>query len=314
MEKSALETSANIAPAPAGASSGATPQVFCPECGYDLQAIASDRCPECGLAIDRSRLGESTIPWVHRKQIGRIRAFYRTVKLATFSPREFAKEMSRAAHFRDAVLFRRVAVCCALAPIGVVLTIGYLYALANFQVYMVLRAADLVWSRDDLLGSVLQMLGVPLIWICLAMFLFACTGVCSYFFHPKELSVVRQNRAIALSYYACGPLAWSPIVMLLAVGGSVLSALSYEYKFVLDPVLLSLLILITWLPLLLLLIAIVRAPVVLIGATTHQTGRKWLLGFVLPVAWIVLAILILVLIPLACALLALMFVSFRSWG
>jgi hypothetical protein len=34
------------------------------------------------------------------------------------------------------------------------------------------------------------------------------TGVPSYLFHPRKVSIAEQNRGIALSYYMCAPLAW----------------------------------------------------------------------------------------------------------
>src|SRR5205823_2812668 len=43
--------------------------------------------------------------------------------------------------------------------------------------------------------------------IGLLLFFILLTGVGSYFFHPRRLAVLRQNRAVALSYYACAPLA-----------------------------------------------------------------------------------------------------------
>src|SRR6188768_3322910 len=97
-------------------------ELYCPACGYDLRAIDSERCPECGLEIDRSKLGESVIPWIHRKQIGFYRAFWRTCEMATLRPRQFAREMNLAARLDDAVKFRRIAVLHALLPFGVVLT------------------------------------------------------------------------------------------------------------------------------------------------------------------------------------------------
>jgi hypothetical protein len=36
------------------------------------------------------------------------------------------------------------------------------------------------------------------------------TGAHTYLFHPKSLGVERQNRLIAISYYACAPLALLP--------------------------------------------------------------------------------------------------------
>ncbi len=43
------------------------------------------------------------------------------------------------------------------------------------------------------------------------------TGFHTYFFHPRALSVVQQNRAVALAYYACAPLAflWPTVVVVL---------------------------------------------------------------------------------------------------
>ena len=52
---------------------------ICPACGYDLRATTSDHCSECGLAIDRDALQQSAIPWAHRRQIGRVRAYLKTL-------------------------------------------------------------------------------------------------------------------------------------------------------------------------------------------------------------------------------------------
>ena len=31
--------------------------LFCPNCGYNLRGIDSERCPECGVVIDREAMG-----------------------------------------------------------------------------------------------------------------------------------------------------------------------------------------------------------------------------------------------------------------
>ena len=49
------------------------------------------------------------------------------------------------------------------------------------------------------------------------LFFAAATGVPSYFFHPKALPVEMQNRAVALSYYTCGGLAFMVLPALLGV-------------------------------------------------------------------------------------------------
>jgi hypothetical protein len=46
------------------------------------------------------------------------------------------------------------------------------------------------------------------------------TGLPSYFFHPRHLPLEQQNRAVALSYYTCAPLACTPALFLLAWLGS----------------------------------------------------------------------------------------------
>jgi hypothetical protein len=49
---------------------------------------------------------------------------------------------------------------------------------------------------------------------CVPLYFAAATGVPSYFFHPRGIPVEQQNRAIALSYYACGPLIFLTVPVL----------------------------------------------------------------------------------------------------
>src|SRR6185312_6595827 len=49
-------------------------------------------------------------------------------------------------------------------------------------------------------------------------------GAASYFFHPREMSAARQNRAIAISYYAGAPFAWLWVpATMFAIGWGILS-------------------------------------------------------------------------------------------
>lgn len=166
-----------------------TDSLHCPACGYNLFGIGSERCPECGLAIDRSILGDSRIPWTHRRRIGRIRAFWRTVMLATFRPAIIAQDINCTVGYPDAIRFRRVAVLVAtaalLAPIGV---IAWLIEIPMDRWQRVALAAILAFAA----------------WV----YLMCMSGLPSLFFRPPDLPVLRQNRAVALSFYATGPLAW----------------------------------------------------------------------------------------------------------
>src|SRR2546429_4558238 len=87
--------------------------LICPECGYDLRAIDSGRCPECGTPFDRATATRSTIPWANRQTIGRVRGYWRTVWLATARARELSVEVTRPVSWREAQRFRLITVCLA---------------------------------------------------------------------------------------------------------------------------------------------------------------------------------------------------------
>jgi hypothetical protein len=54
----------------------------------------------------------------------------------------------------------------------------------------------------------------PVLPLCLVLLLLLISGLPSYWFHPRSISVTRQNRAIALSYYTSAPLLLLPIAAL----------------------------------------------------------------------------------------------------
>ena len=172
----------------------------CPECGYDLRAIESDRCPECGLAIDRAAMSVSRIPWAHRRTIGRFRAYWRTNLMVIFRPRRLADEAARPVGLADAMRFRWVTVGLAWLPI-----VLSAIAIVVFDWDEVIGG----WhSPDSRLGWCLEAGAHLALVFALGLALLMVSGVGSYFFHPPGLRIVQQNRAIALSYYTCAPLAW----------------------------------------------------------------------------------------------------------
>src|SRR5215204_4041683 len=100
MTSPAVQEPTDVSAAPAAA---ADQDLFCPECGYNLHALHGiDRCPECGLAIDRQGFARSQIPWVHRRHVGRVRAYWRTLWMATLRPARIAAEASRRVGYVDA--------------------------------------------------------------------------------------------------------------------------------------------------------------------------------------------------------------------
>ena len=114
MTSTALSASADFRPEPVGAEE----DLFCPQCGYNLHALEGiTRCPECGLEIDREGFARSRIPWVHRRHVGRVRAYSRTVWLATARPATVAAEASRRVNYTDAQRFRYFTAVVAAAPV-----------------------------------------------------------------------------------------------------------------------------------------------------------------------------------------------------
>ena len=172
---------------------GAGEELVCPACGYDLRAISSENCPECGLAIDRAAISISRIPWEHRKEIGRFRTYWRTTRLVMFHPRRLAEEMNRPIEYRNARRFQFVVVTLAWVPLA-----GWIFALLIQEYHPRFQGPGRVgWFLEALVLGV----GTLSFWLMILL----ASGVASYWFHPRRMSIARQNRAITLSYYVCAP-------------------------------------------------------------------------------------------------------------
>ena len=176
--------------------------LFCQTCGYNLRGLTGNRCPECGGSLDGVRSLIPRIPWGYRKELGWWRAYWRTVWFVMFRQARFCDEMARPVSFRDSQSFRWVTV----------LLVGIPDLLPILAYYLTWKAQPF----HNELESQLLAAGWPLLipYLCWLLFLAAATGVPSYFFHPKDIPIEQQNRAIALSYYACGPLAFLIIPLL----------------------------------------------------------------------------------------------------
>jgi hypothetical protein len=137
------------------------------------------------------------------------------------------------------------------------------------------RTGHLSWAPPD--GGDMG-LGFAVIYLIAAAATFAViTGLPSYFFHPRGISIERQNRAIALSYYACAPLALGPF--LFPIGWAIHGTFGEGVGIVPANTLLVLQCAIWW-----------RALVVLTtrGLDLGRPVRTIAFALLLPVLWIVI--------------------------
>jgi len=192
-------------------------ELYCPNCGYDVRALTGKGCPECGEKINLDDLRKSQIPWSYRHDLGRLRAYWRTAWLVTFRTKRFCREAVRPVDLKDALRFR-------------------LWTILVVYTAIALLAAWLAVANAEACNYVIEALGVPVALVmsavCLAaiwLFLYALTGIHTYWFHPRALPVARQNRVLALSYYACGPLVLLAMAILIVPLGALMSLAAEEF-------------------------------------------------------------------------------------
>lgn len=266
--------------------------LFCQKCGYNLRALTGDHCPECGHSLGSIRSRVSQLPWIRRKELGWFRAYWRTVWMVMFRQGAFCEEMARPVSYSDAQRFRWLTVLHVYVPI-LLATVAY-YAFAPprsvkpFEDRFFYEAFAAVWP-------------MAVLHVCFVLFLAAATGVPSYFFHPRDVPVELQNRAIALSYYACGPLA---IVLVPFIAGSAAYVIGMDEKLALGLLLFAILfpcgqLAVWWLD----LIHITRRIM------PQRRDRAALVALSVPTLWGLLAGLILFGIPLSVLYVLLLFVS-----
>ncbi|MCK4623879.1 MAG: hypothetical protein KAV00_01100 [Phycisphaerae bacterium] len=291
------ETSDNPARSdPHDRQAGILADIYCPKCSYNLRGAVGDQCSECGhsLANIRSRLCQ--IPWVRRRELGRFYGFWQTVWMVTFRNQRFCEEYARPVGYADARTFQWVTIIHVYLPALVAVLLVYLTTPAKPEVANPLQQMMMsgmiqpgltLWDR-----AYAEMWPVAILLICFLLFLAAATGVPSYFLHPRTVSVQQQNTAIAMSYYTCGPLALTPVILIVCIVATELFSVAEwgGYATMLGVIKSTGVLLLMW------WLNLVR--------TTRRMmpqvkGRRVLVAVGTPLLWLILAGLTLVVLPLA---------------
>jgi len=194
------------------------PDIFCPKCSYNLHGAPGEKCPECGHPLANLRSTECRIPWAHRKEKGRIRAYLRTVWLVTFRPLRFREEYAHNVRLGDAKRFVAITVMLVYLPL----------LFATIDLYRSTPISPVSHDAQNQFSLFSPQFDQPLwieaaaeywptviIHLAFILFLAAASVVPCYFFQPRSLDPQRQDTAAALSLYACAPLALYPVLLIV---------------------------------------------------------------------------------------------------
>jgi hypothetical protein len=212
------------------------PALLCPACGFDLRATTSDRCGECGLTFDRALLTVSGIPWAHRRTMGRIRAYFKTLWQITLDSKSIRHEASKPQELSDARSFRRVNACLVavafLAALGTALYMGGGLVILAIQPPSTLgfigmssggKTIDPHWYDLAVPWSAGATIA-PVLPICLIMLAFWLTGAQRFIFRvPASSPPNQQQRALCLSHYAAAPLVYLLAVVALLISAALIA-------------------------------------------------------------------------------------------
>lgn len=195
--------------------------VFCEGCGYSLAGLTGNRCPECGNIFNPNELPFARVPWLHRKRLGRWRAYWKTVAMASFSPGKFARELCRPVRIsvKDAQSFRRTTLWLATISIVVAVSAAPLIAalwLAVPRWWLMWR-----WWQVHALPTIsLLLLNIAAAIAALQLFLRLMTDMPLFIW--KGLPSLPPSQLAPVHHYACAPLAF------VAIGAVIGAALVFR--------------------------------------------------------------------------------------
>ena len=152
------------------------------------------------LADDVGQTPPPVVPWQTRKEIGRFKAYWKTVfhVLARFG--NLRQELAGSVDLRAAKQFRNSTFLNVLIAFIFIIALGLRIIWAEKDAVMILSFSERsLWA---ILGAVLGV-GVSS-YLALLMY----SGIVTWFFAPRRRDRCTQDRMIALSYYTCGPLAF----------------------------------------------------------------------------------------------------------
>ena len=153
-----------------------------------------DRSAIADAAPGASALEAPVIPWQHRTEIGRRKAYWKTVFYVIGRFGRLDRELAGPADLRAARQFRTSTLLSAFVAL---LATGLLCA----------RIACSVRTQWDIPPAV-YFLVWPVAAAAGLLFLFMLAGIATWFFAPRRWDRRVQDRAIAMSYYMCAPLSF----------------------------------------------------------------------------------------------------------
>jgi hypothetical protein len=190
--------------------------LLCPQCGFDLRGTQSSRCGECGLEIDREALRESGIPWVYRRKLGRVRAYFKTCWQIMADRPAIRFESAKPQEPVDGRAFARVTgfivALALLAAFGaVVYAAGGLTFLAVQPPNPFLSSSQLspgadAWRQDLTVPWCAGATLWPVLPGCFILLGFFVSGAQRFAFRTQSLPAAPAASGLALSCYASAPL------------------------------------------------------------------------------------------------------------